>query len=91
VHGGATQLVGYSDSDPAGDINDRKSTMGFTFFFNNNLISWCSEKQGGVATSSCKAEYIVAAAATCQGVWLTRLVGELIGKEKSKFKLFIDN
>jgi hypothetical protein len=90
-HGGAAKLVGYSDSNHAGDINDRKSTMGFAFFFNNNLISWCSQKQGRVATSSCEAEYIAAAAAACQGVWLNRLVGELVGKEQSKFKLFIDN
>jgi hypothetical protein len=90
-HGGAVQLVGYSDSDHTGDVNDCKSTTGFAFFFNNNLISWCSQKQGGVATSSCEAEYIAAAAAACQGVWLNRLVGELVGKEQSKFKLFIDN
>lgn len=91
VHGGAARLVGFSDSDHAGDINDRKSTTGFVFFFNNNLISWCSQKQGGVSTSSCEAEYVAAAAAACQGVWLNRLVGELIGKEQPKFKLFIDN
>jgi hypothetical protein len=91
VSGGTAQLVGFSDSDHTGDINDRKSTTGYVFYFNNNLISWCSKKQGGVATSSCEAEYIAAAAAACQGVWLNRLIGELVSKEQSKFKLFIDN
>jgi hypothetical protein len=90
-HGGVAKLVGYSDSDHAGNINDHKSTTGFTFFFNNNLISWCSQKQGGVATSSCEAKYIAATTAACQGMWLNRLVGDLVGKEQSKFKLFIDN
>jgi hypothetical protein len=56
VSGGMAQLVGFSDSDHADDINDRKSTMGYVFYFNNILISWCSKKQGGVATSSCEAE-----------------------------------
>jgi hypothetical protein len=91
VRGGTARLVGFSDSDHAGDINDRKSTTGYVFFFNNNLISWCSKKQGGVATSSCEAEYISAAAAACQGVWLNRLIGELTGAEQPMFKLFIDN
>jgi hypothetical protein len=43
VSGGAARLVGFSDSDHAGDINDRKSTTGY-MFFNNNLslfrVSW---------------------------------------------------
>jgi hypothetical protein len=44
-----------------------------------------------VATSSCEAEYVAAAAAACQGVWLNRLIGELTGVEQPMFKLFIDN
>lgn len=44
-----------------------------------------------VALSSCEAEYVAAAAATCQGVWLSRLVSEMLGKPPAKFKLFVDN
>ncbi|KAJ7959769.1 Retrovirus-related Pol polyprotein from transposon TNT 1-94 [Quillaja saponaria] len=37
-------LVGYCDSDFAGDLDDRKSTTGFVFFMGNNTISWVSKK-----------------------------------------------
>ncbi|XP_073351834.1 uncharacterized protein [Aegilops tauschii subsp. strangulata] len=69
-------LVGYSDSDMAGDVDDRKSTSGVVFFLGENLISWLSQKQKVVALSSCEAEYIAGAAAACQGVWLSRLYAD---------------
>ena len=39
---GPKELVGFTDSDLAGDIDDRKSTTGMTFYLNKNLISWQS-------------------------------------------------
>jgi hypothetical protein len=44
-----------------------------------------------VALSSCEAEYIAAATATCHGVWLARLLGELQGGRTATFSLKIDN
>lgn len=87
------ELVGYSDSDLAGDVNDRKSTTGVVFFLNGSPITWTSQKQKVVALSSCEAEYMAAAAATaaCQGIWLSRLYGELAGHDPMMVKLFIDN
>jgi hypothetical protein len=35
-------LVGYSDSDMAGDIDDRKSTSGMIYFLDNNPVTWQS-------------------------------------------------
>nr|XP_023911341.1 uncharacterized protein LOC112022955 [Quercus suber] len=37
-------LVGYSDADWTGCIDDRKSTSGGYFYFGNNLVSWISKK-----------------------------------------------
>ena len=54
-------------------------------------MSWVSQKQKIVAQSSCEAEYVAAASAACQGVWLARLVEELLGCESVKFKIKIDN
>ncbi|CAM8989664.1 unnamed protein product [Rhodiola kirilowii] len=84
-------LVGYSDSDMAGDVDDRKSTTGVAFFMGSSLISWMSQKQKVVALSSCEAEYIAAATAACQGVWLERLLGDLLSRSTSKVVLNIDN
>ena len=52
------ELIGYSDSDYAGDHVDQKSTSGSVFFLGKNLITWSSQKQKIVALSSCEAEYI---------------------------------
>jgi hypothetical protein len=84
-------LTGFSDSDHAGDVDDRKSTTGYAFFLNSGIITWTSQKQKVVALSSCEAEYIAAATAACQGVWLSRLLGELTGKPPATVKLRVDN
>lgn len=88
---GEVKFVGYTDSDLAGDTEDRKSTSGNVFFLGNNLITWNSQKQKIVALSSCEAEYVAASIATCQGVWLSRLISEMLGRPQAKFKLFVDN
>uniref|UniRef100_A0ACD6AP94 Uncharacterized protein n=1 Tax=Avena sativa TaxID=4498 RepID=A0ACD6AP94_AVESA len=84
-------LIGFSDSDHAGDVDSRKSTSGVLFFLGDSPVSWQSQKQKVVATSSCEAEYIAAATAACQGIWLARLFGELLNQEAAPVKLFIDN
>ena len=37
-------LVGYSDADWAGSVDDRKSTSRGCFYLGNNLVSWMSKK-----------------------------------------------
>ena len=37
-------LVGYSNVDWAGDLDERKSTSGYIFLLNNGAISWRSKK-----------------------------------------------
>ncbi|XP_019248334.1 PREDICTED: uncharacterized protein LOC109227589 [Nicotiana attenuata] len=50
-------LMGFCDSEYAGDIDDRKSTTGFVFFLGDYVISWSSKKQSIVTLSACEAEY----------------------------------
>jgi hypothetical protein len=84
------KLVGYSDSDLAGDIDSRKSTTGVAYLLGENLISWQSQKKV-VALSTCEAEYMAASAAACQGIWLTRLLGDLRSRAVEGVELRIDN
>ncbi|XP_042465799.1 uncharacterized mitochondrial protein AtMg00810-like [Zingiber officinale] len=58
-------LVGYCDSDWAGDIDGRKSTTGFLFFMGNSTFTWNSKKQPIVILSICEAEYIAATSCVC--------------------------
>ncbi|WVZ98286.1 LOW QUALITY PROTEIN: hypothetical protein U9M48_043748 [Paspalum notatum var. saurae] len=88
---GEVALLGYSDSDHGADVDGRKSTSGVLFFLGGNIITWQSQKQKVVALSSCEAEYIAAATASCQGMQLARLLAELRGRETSAVKLNIDN
>ena len=85
------ELIGFSDSDFAGDCHDQKSTSGHIFFFGGMAVSWSSQKQSIVALSSCEAEYIAATSATCQAVWMNRLIGKLTNDEDSTVKLMVDN
>jgi len=84
-------LLGYSDSDFAGDVEDRKSTTGVVYFLGNSLVTGASQKQKIVALSSCEAEYVAAAAAACQGVWLSRLIADMMGTKEATVKLLMDN
>jgi len=85
------KLMGYSDSDLAGDIDDRKSTTGVIFYLGSSPITWSSQEQKTVALSSCQAEYIAAVAAACQGIWLARLLTDLFGERDIKILLKVDN
>lgn len=89
--GGKEEIVGYSDSDLAGDVVDRKSTTGTVFFLGSSVVSWASQKQNIVALSSCEAEYVAASTGACQAIWLSRLLGEITGKDPQKVKLLVDN
>ena len=61
-----SELIGYSDSDFAGDVGDRKSTSGHIFFLGEIGISWSSQKQSIVDLSSCEAS----TGAACQALWM---------------------
>ncbi|XP_048232904.1 secreted RxLR effector protein 161-like [Ricinus communis] len=66
--GGDGELHVYSDSDYAGDLEDRKSTSGYIFLLSSGAISWSSKKQPVVSLSTTEAEFIAAASCACQAV-----------------------
>ena len=71
-------LVGYTDSDWAGSVQDQKSTSGCCFSLGFVVISWFSRKQTSVALSSAEAEYIAACMAAREVVWLRKLLAGLL-------------
>jgi hypothetical protein len=78
---GEAHLVGYSDSDHAGDIDTSKSTSGVIFFFGKCLVSWHTVKQQVVALSSYEAEYIAASTTSTQVIWPVQLLSDLLGRD----------
>ena len=58
---------------------------------NEKLVTWASQKHKIVALSTCDVEFMVATNATCQGIWVKRLLSELTHKKISPATLYVDN
>ncbi|XP_071580046.1 uncharacterized protein [Temnothorax nylanderi] len=70
-------LVAYSDSDWAGDVNTRKSTTGWLCLLNGGPVAWLSRKQSSIALSATEAEFIALCSVTKEVTWSRRLLNEL--------------
>ncbi|XP_074347385.1 secreted RxLR effector protein 161-like [Apium graveolens] len=84
-------LSGFSDSDLAGNLDDRRSTGGMSFYLDESLITWVSQKQRCVAFSSCEAEFVAVTTATCQGIWLQRVLSHISDTPVGPVIIYIDN
>ena len=87
----AERLLGYRDADWDGNAHDRRSTSGYAFSLGSVAIVWSSKKQPTVALSSTKAEYRGAIVATCEVMWLKRLLRDLPVEVSDPTTIFCDN
>ncbi|XP_015943700.1 secreted RxLR effector protein 161-like [Arachis duranensis] len=71
------KVIGYSDSDWAACPDSRRPVTSYCFFLRISLITWKSNKQNVVTTSSAKAEYKALAASTCEAQWICFIMNEL--------------
>ncbi|GJV23923.1 dual specificity protein phosphatase PHS1 isoform X2, partial [Tanacetum coccineum] len=83
-------VTGYVDSDYAGDLDGSKSTTGHVFTLSGGTVSWVLKLQSVVAMSTTEAEYVAAAQASKEAVWLKMLLEEL-GHAQEKITIFCDN
>ena len=83
-------LQGYCDADYAGDVDTRKSTTGYVFTLNGGAVSWSSRLQPTVAVSTAEAEYMSAASAVKEALWLRKLAA-LFGIGVGPVHLYCDN
>ncbi|XP_027351227.1 uncharacterized protein LOC113862337 [Abrus precatorius] len=85
------KLVGYTDSDWAGDIVTRKSTSGYTFHLGTGAVSWSSKKQPRIALSIADAEYIAVTSCATQAIWIKRMLKAMYQKQDPHIVIFCDN
>jgi hypothetical protein len=71
------RLRGNSDADWASDLDERKSTFGYTFLLGGGAITWCSKKQSCVALSMMDSEYVACSAVVQEAVWLRTFLQRL--------------
>nr|GEY10295.1 Gag-Pol polyprotein [Tanacetum cinerariifolium] len=75
---------------PEGNHDGSKSTIGYVFTLSGGTVSWVSKRQSVVAMSTMEEEYVTAAQASKEAVWLKMLLEE-IGHKQEKITLFCDN
>lgn len=86
----ALSVRAFSDADFAGCKIDRKSTSGTCHFLGTSLVSWSSRKQSSVAQSTAEAEYVAAASACSQVLWMISTLKDY-GLSFSGVPLLCDN
>eukprot|EP00253_Pinus_taeda_P033245 PITA_33245 len=84
-------LVGFTDSDWAGDPDDRKSTAGYVFTLGSGPITWACKKQAAISLSSAEAEYRGAVEASKEALWLRQILSELGFEQQHPTTLWCDN
>ncbi|KAL4271878.1 hypothetical protein GQ457_13G029750 [Hibiscus cannabinus] len=83
-------VVGYVDSDYAGDLDKRRSTTGYLFTLAKAPVSWRSTLQSTVALSTTEAEYMAVSEAVKEAIWLNGLMEDL-GVVQSHISLYCDS
>ncbi|CAD7077956.1 unnamed protein product [Hermetia illucens] len=89
--GSNSKLQGFSDSDYASDTETRRSTTGYAFCLSNGIVTWSSQRQKLVTLSTTDAEYVAAAAAAKEAIWLRKLLNDLGCLPKTSTVLRVDN
>jgi hypothetical protein len=74
--GGNKELIALTDNDYAGSLEDRKSTSGYVLILSSGAVAWSSRKQPIVTLSTTEAEFVVAAACSCQAVWMKKILNK---------------
>ena len=86
-------VVGFSDSDYAGCVEDKMSTFCYIFMIVEGVFSWKSVKQKLTTSSTTEAEYVACYEATYDTRWLQNfiLALEVVHSISRPPKLFCDN
>ena len=68
--------MSFSDSNWAGNINDRKSTTRGCFYVGSNLVTWMSKKKNFISLSTAEAKYIATGNCCSYLFWIKKLLSD---------------
>ena len=91
LDGKLIKLHGFCDADWAGDINDRRSTTGCTFFIGGRAICWNNKRQPTIALSTTKAKYMSSTHDTKEAIWLRKLLEDVGYIQDTSTTIMCDN
>jgi hypothetical protein len=83
-------IIGYVDSDFAGDLDGYRSTSGFVFLSDGTAISWGSKLQKLAALSTVEAEFVAMSSGVQEALWLSKLVHD-VGEDLGAAVILSDN
>ncbi|GKB37839.1 retrotransposon protein, putative, ty1-copia subclass [Tanacetum coccineum] len=84
----------YADASFQTDKDDTKSQTGYVFVLNGGAVDWKSAKKITTVMSSTEAEYIVAAKASMESVWMRKFIDGLrsvMPSNKRHMEMLCDN
>ncbi|GJY44635.1 hypothetical protein Tco_0432848 [Tanacetum coccineum] len=84
----------YADASFQTDKDDTKSQTGYVFVLNGIAVVWKSTKKSTTAMSSTEAEYIAAAEASMEAVWMRKFIdglGGVMPSNKRPMEMLCDN
>ena len=84
-------LIGFTNSDWAGDNTDRKSTSGYVLILVEGPIIWLSKKQSAITLSSTKVEYRGVVNVATQCLWLQGILRECDFELEFSTIIYCDN
>jgi hypothetical protein len=68
-------MKGYVGFDMVGDIDSRRSNIGYFFIVGGTAVSWISRLQKGVVLLTIEAEYVAATKFSKEMIWFTKFYG----------------
>jgi hypothetical protein len=83
-------VIGFVDSDYAGDLDKRRSISGYIFSLCGSAVSWKASLQSVVALSTTEAEYVASTEGVKEAIWMRGLVSKL-GVPQDVIKVYCDS
>jgi len=74
------KLQGFTDENWVGSPSDRNNTLRGVFSIGSTTVSWYNKKQRSIVLSLAEAEYMAASQATCEAIWMRKILVGLFGQ-----------